>query len=165
MFATSDNRLKPQGNLVFRAALRSRGRHRNRMHGKFGQRAADTGEIFRQSRGIPLRRAGRNEGEGFEYAMNTFKRGRPEIGAIAIGVSQRALDECLKYSRQRSAFGQPIASFQALQFMMADMVVAIEAMRLLTCKAAWSVDNGASAKRDLQLRQGFPFRCLHQNHH
>jgi acyl-CoA dehydrogenase len=74
--------------------------------------------------------------------MATFDCSRPEIGAIAAGVSQRALDECLKYSRQRSAFGQPIASFQAIQFMMADMAVSIEAMRLLTHKAAWLVDRG-----------------------
>src|SRR5208283_366070 len=82
------------------------------------------------------------EGEGFEYAMKTFDHSRPEIGAIATGVAQRALDECLKYSKQRSAFGQPIANFQALQFMMADMAVSIEAMRLLTYKAAWLVDQG-----------------------
>ena len=80
------------------------------------------------------------EGEGFKYAMETFDKSRPEIGAIAIGVSQRALDECLKYSRQRVAFGQPIASFQAVQFMMADMAIELEAMRLLVYKAAWAVD-------------------------
>ncbi|MGH7248843.1 MAG: acyl-CoA dehydrogenase family protein, partial [Pseudomonadota bacterium] len=80
----------------------------------------------------------------FKYAMATFDRSRPEIGAIASGVSQRALDECLKYSRQRSAFGQPIANFQAIQFMMADMAVSIEAMRLLTYKSAWLVDQGES---------------------
>ena len=72
----------------------------------------------------------------------TFDRSRPEIGAIATGVAQRALDECIKYSKQRRAFGQPIASFQAIQFMMADMAVSVEAMRLLTHKAAWMVDRG-----------------------
>jgi acyl-CoA dehydrogenase len=74
--------------------------------------------------------------------MGTFDRSRPEIGAIATGVSQRALDESLKYARQRSAFGQPIANFQAIQFILADMAVSIEAMRLLTHKAAWMVDRG-----------------------
>jgi acyl-CoA dehydrogenase len=85
------------------------------------------------------------EGEGFKYAMATFDHSRPEIGAIAIGIAQRALDECLKYSKQRSAFGQPIANFQAIQFMMADMAIDIEAMRLLTYKAAWLVDKGEGA--------------------
>jgi acyl-CoA dehydrogenase len=112
------------------------------MHGKLGQRAADTGEIVYDSLRIPLDSIVGEEGEGFKYAMATFDRSRPEIGAIATGVSQRALDECLKYSRQRTAFGQPIANFQAIQFMLADMAVSIEAMRLLTYKAAWLVDCG-----------------------
>jgi acyl-CoA dehydrogenase len=117
---------------------------RNRMHGKLGQRAADTGEIFFEDLRIPASALLGREGEGFKYAMETFDHSRPEIGAIAIGISQRALDECLKYSKQRSAFGQPIASFQAIQFMMADMAIEIEAMRLLTYKAAWLVDRGES---------------------
>jgi acyl-CoA dehydrogenase len=115
---------------------------RNRMHGKLGQRAADTGEIVFDEVRIPPDALVGKEGEGFKYAMGTFDRSRPEIGAIATGVSQRALDESLKYSRQRSAFGQPIANFQAIQFMLADMAVSIEAMRLLTYKAAWMVDRG-----------------------
>ena len=85
------------------------------------------------------------EGEGFKIAMKTFDRSRPEITAIAIGISQRALDESLKYAKQRIAFGQPIASFQAIQFMLADMAIEIEAMRLLTYKAAWLLDQGSPA--------------------
>ncbi|HUY27060.1 MAG TPA: acyl-CoA dehydrogenase family protein, partial [Candidatus Binataceae bacterium] len=75
--------------------------------------------------------------------MATFDHSRPETAAIGIGIAQRALDECVKYSRQRHAFGQPIANFQALQFMMADMAIELEAMRLLTYKAAWMVDQKA----------------------
>ncbi|MGA2409537.1 MAG: acyl-CoA dehydrogenase family protein [Candidatus Binataceae bacterium] len=141
-FATSDKRLKHKGISCFVLPSSLPGITRNRMHGKLGQRAADTGEIVYDEVRIPLDAMVGNEGDGFKYAMGTFDRSRPEIGAIAIGVSQRALDECLKYSRQRSAFGQPIANFQALQFMMADMAVSIEAMRLLTYKAAWMVDRG-----------------------
>jgi acyl-CoA dehydrogenase len=115
------------------------------MHGKLGQRAADTGEIFYEDVRIPASALVGREGEGFKYAMATFDHSRPEIGAIAIGIAQRALDECLKYSKQRSAFGQPIANFQAIQFMMADMAIEIEAMRLLTYKAAWLVDRGEGA--------------------
>jgi acyl-CoA dehydrogenase len=142
MFATSDRRLRHKGISCFVLPADLPGITKTRMHGKLGQRAADTGEIVFDNVRVPASALVGREGEGFEYAMKTFERSRPQIGAIATGVAQRALDECLKYSRQRSAFGQPIASFQALQFMMADMAVAIEAMRLLTCKAAWSVDNG-----------------------
>src|SRR6266851_3914028 len=141
-FATADKKLKHRGISCFVFPSNLPGITRNRMHGKLGQRAADTGEIVYDELRIPLDAMVGQEGDGFKYAMGTFDRSRPEIGAIAIGVSQRALDECLKYSRQRHAFGQPIASFQAIQFMMADMAVNIEAMRLLTYKAAWMVDRG-----------------------
>jgi acyl-CoA dehydrogenase len=141
-FATADKKLKHRGISCFVFPSNLPGITRNRMHGKLGQRAADTGEIVYDELRIPLDALVGTEGEGFKYAMATFDRSRPEIGAIAIGVSQRALDECVKYSQQRNAFGQPIASFQAIQFMMADMAVNIEAMRLLTYKAAWMVDRG-----------------------
>jgi acyl-CoA dehydrogenase len=141
-FATADKHLKHRGISCFVFPANLPGITRNRMHGKLGQRAADTGEIVYDDLHVPLDAMVGKEGEGFKYAMATFDHSRPEIGAIAVGVSQRALDECLKYSRQRSAFGQPIASFQAIQFMMADMAVNIEAMRLLTHKAAWLVDRG-----------------------
>lgn len=141
-FATSDKRLKHRGISCFVFPSNLPGITRNRMHGKLGQRAADTGEIVYDELRVPFDSLVGQEGEGFKYAMGTFDRSRPEIGAIAIGVSHRALDECLKYSRQRHAFGQPIANFQAIQFMLADMAVSIEAMRLLTYKAAWMVDRG-----------------------
>jgi len=141
-FATADKRLKHRGISCFVFPSNLPGITRNRMHGKLGQRAADTGEIVYDELRVPAEAMVGKEGEGFKYAMATFDHSRPEIGAIAVGVSQRALDECLKYSRQRSAFGQPIANFQAIQFMMADMAVNIEAMRLLTYKAAWLVDCG-----------------------
>jgi len=72
----------------------------------------------------------------------TFDRSRPEIGAIATGVAQRALDECLRYSRSRSAFGQPIASFQAIQFMLAEYGQSVSRRcACLTYKAAWMVES------------------------
>jgi acyl-CoA dehydrogenase len=141
-FATQDKRLKHKGISCFVFPANLPGISRRRMHGKLGQRAADTGEIFFEDLHLPSSALVGKEGDGFRYAMATFDKSRPEIGAIAIGIAQRALDECLKYSRQRTAFGQPIASFQALQFMMADMAIEIEAMRLLTYKAAWMVDRG-----------------------
>src|SRR5216684_4834972 len=144
-FATSDRKLRHKGISCFVFPANLPGITRQRMHGKLGQRAADTGEIVFDEVRIPAGALVGREGEGFKYAMATFDRSRPEIGAIATGVAQRALDECVKYSQQRHAFGQPIASFQAIQFMMADMAVAVEAMRLLTYKAAWMVDRGESA--------------------
>ena len=157
-FATSDKRLKHKGISCFVFPSSVPGITRNRMHGKLGQRAADTGEIFYEDVRIPASALVGREGEGFKYAMATFDHSRPEIGAIAIGIAQRALDECLKYSKQRSAFGQPIANFQAIQFMMADMAIEIEAMRLLTYKAAWLVDRGQQRQHDFGLREGIQRR-------
>jgi len=139
-FATADKRLKHKGISCFVFPAGLAGISKRRMHGKLGQRAADTGEIFYEDVRVPASALVGGEGEGFKYAMATFDKSRPEIGAIAIGIAQRALDESIKYSRQRHAFGQPIANFQVLQFMMADMAIDIEAMRLLTYKAAWLVD-------------------------
>src|SRR5260370_1070142 len=136
-FATSDRKLKHKGISCFVFPANLPGITRRRMHGKLGQRAADTGEIVYDEVRVPANALVGREGEGFKYAMATFDRSRPEIGAIATGVAQRALDECVKYSQQRQAFGQPISSFQAIQFMMADMAVAVQTMRPLTYKAAW----------------------------
>jgi acyl-CoA dehydrogenase len=144
-FATSDKRLKHRGISCFVFPSNLTGITRTRMHGKLGQRAADTGEIVFDELRIPPDALVGDEGEGFKYAMGTFDRSRPGIAAIAIGVSQRALDESLKYARERKAFGQPITSFQAIQFMLADMAVNVEAMRLLTYKAAWMIDRGETS--------------------
>jgi acyl-CoA dehydrogenase len=118
---------------------------RNKMKHKLGQRAADTAEIVFEEVRVPRKALVGEEGQGFKIAMQTFDRSRPEIAAIGIGLSQRALDECVRYAQERQQFGQPIASFQAIQFMLADMAVAVEAMRLLTYKAAWMIDSGAPA--------------------
>jgi acyl-CoA dehydrogenase len=118
MFATSDRRLRHKGISCFVLPADLPGIRKTRMHGKLGQRAADTGEIVFDNVRLPADALVGIEGQGFEYAMKTFERSRPQIGAIATGVAQRALHECVKYARQRTAFGQPIASFQALQFMM-----------------------------------------------
>ncbi len=115
------------------------------MKNKLGQRAADTAEVVFEDVQLPKEALLGAEGEGFKIAMRTFDRSRPQIGAIAIGISQRALDECTRYSKERQQFGQPIASFQAIQFMLADMAIEVEAMRLLVYKAAWMIDQGAMA--------------------
>ncbi len=154
-FATSDKHLRHKGISCFVFPSGLKGIERRRMHGKLGQRAADTAEIVYEDLRIPASAMVGREGEGFKYAMATFDHSRPEIGAIAIGIAQRALDESLKYSRQRSAFGQPIANFQAVQFMMADMAIELEAMRLLTYKAAALVDRGVTPNVNSSYAKAF----------
>jgi len=142
-FATRDRKERHSGISAFVFPADLPGIKKHRMKNKLGQRAADTSEVVFEELRLPKDALVGAEGDGFKIAMKTFDRSRPEIGAIAIGVSQRALDEATRYAKERQQFGQPIANFQAVQFMLADMAIDVEAMRLLTYKAAWLLDNGA----------------------
>lgn len=83
------------------------------------------------------------EGEGYKIALSTLDSGRVGIAAQATGIAQGAFEHALAYAQQRQAFGHPIAEFQAIQFMLADMATEIDAARLLVRKAAWKQDSGA----------------------
>ncbi|MDQ3069582.1 MAG: acyl-CoA dehydrogenase family protein [Acidobacteriota bacterium] len=84
-------------------------------------------------------------GRGFHLAMKALEGGRVAIAAQALGIGQAALDESLAYARRREAFGQPIANYQAIQFMLADMATELDAARMLTLKAADACDRQSSA--------------------
>ena len=84
-----------------------------------------------------------NEGEGYKVALSTLDGGRIGIAAQAVGIAQGAFEAALKYAQERMAFGHPIAQFQAIQFMLADMATEIDAARLLVRKAAWKQDSRA----------------------
>jgi acyl-CoA dehydrogenase len=144
-FATSDRNARHRGITAFVFPSDLPGITKRRMTNKLGQRAADSGELRFEDVRVPKEALLGGEGEGFKLAMQTFDRSRPKVAAGAIGISQRALDECTRYAKERQQFGQPIAQFQAIQFMLADMAIEIEAMRLLTYKAAWMIDQGAMA--------------------
>jgi acyl-CoA dehydrogenase len=145
VFATTDKKTRHAGISAFVFPADVPGIKKHRMKNKLGQRAADTAEVVFEDVAVPKSALLGAEGQGFKIAMQTFDRSRPEIGAIAIGVSQRALDEATRYAKERQQFGQAIAQFQAIQFMLADMAIEVEAMRLLTHKAAWMIDQGAPA--------------------
>jgi butyryl-CoA dehydrogenase len=85
------------------------------------------------------------EGEGYKVALSTLDGGRIGIASQAIGIAQGAFEAALEYAKQRQAFGHPIADFQAIQFMLADMATEIEAARLLARRAAWKYDTGVRA--------------------
>ncbi|MFC2003781.1 acyl-CoA dehydrogenase family protein [Chloroflexota bacterium] len=81
-------------------------------------------------------------GSGFRIAMQTLDRTRPEVAAMAMGIADGALIYAIDYAKQRRQFGQPIAEFQGIQFMLADMSTGLEAARQLVYKAAWVIDHG-----------------------
>ncbi len=109
---------------------------------KMGQRASDTCAITFEGVRVPVENRLGEEGQGFLVAMKTLDHTRPMISASSVGVARRALEESIAYAKERKQFGQPIANFQAIQFMLADMGKAIEAARLLGLKSAWQLDAG-----------------------
>jgi alkylation response protein AidB-like acyl-CoA dehydrogenase len=91
---------------------------------------------------VPVENRLGEEGEGFKVAMRTLEQSRPTIAAQAVGIAQAALDASVAYAKERRAFDQPIAAFQGLQFMLADMAMAVHASRLVVHHAAALIDRG-----------------------
>ncbi len=109
---------------------------------KLGIRSSDTVSIIMEDCIVPKGNRLGEEGEGFKIAMKTLDGGRIGIAAQALGIAQGSLEAAIEYAKERVQFGKPIASFQAIQFMLADMETRINAARLLTYQAAWKKDQG-----------------------
>src|SRR5579863_4272730 len=104
---------------------------------------------------IPVANRIGNEGEGYKVALSTLDGGRIGIAAQAVGIAQGAFEAARTYSQERLAFGRPLAEFQAIQFMLADMATDIDAARLLVRKAAWKQDTGARFSMDAAIAKLF----------
>jgi alkylation response protein AidB-like acyl-CoA dehydrogenase len=109
---------------------------------KMGQRASQTAEMSFVDVRVPAENVLGSEGNGMKVAFNSLDNGRIGIGALSTGIAQGALDEAAKYAKERQAFGQPIAEFQAIQFKLANMATETDAARLLTLRAAAMKDAG-----------------------
>ena len=109
---------------------------------KMGQHASDTAPVTFEDVRIPAEYMLGEEGTGFITAMNVFDKSRPPTSAGAVGVAQRAVDEAIKYAKERTTMGKPIWQHQAVGHMIADMAMHVEAARMLVWKAAWEVDAG-----------------------
>ena len=107
-----------------------------------GQRASDTRAITFEDVKVPAACLLGKEGDGFRIAMSAFDHTRPTVSSGAVGLARRAMDEAVRYATERSTFGQPIANYQAVSFMIADMAKDVEAARLLVWQAAWAIDGG-----------------------
>jgi alkylation response protein AidB-like acyl-CoA dehydrogenase len=111
---------------------------------KMGIRSSPTRELVFENCRIPGDRLLGKAGEGFKIAMKTLDGGRIGIAAQALGIAQGAYEAALNYARERKQFDQPIAGFQAVQFLLADMALRIEASRLLVYQSAWRASAGLS---------------------
>jgi alkylation response protein AidB-like acyl-CoA dehydrogenase len=112
---------------------------------KMGIRGSPTVALHFTDCEVPVDNRLGAEGEGFPIALQTLERSRPTIGAQAVGIAQAALEAALAYAQERRSFDQPIASFQGIQFMLADMAMAVHAARLTVHHAAGLIDHGAPA--------------------
>jgi butyryl-CoA dehydrogenase len=115
---------------------------------KLGINATACSELVFTDCNVPAANRIGNEGEGYKVALSTLDGGRIGIAAQATGIAQGAFEAALAYSKERLAFGHPIAQFQAIQFMLADMATELDAARLLIRKAAWKQDTGARFSMD-----------------
>jgi butyryl-CoA dehydrogenase len=122
---------------------------------KMGIRSSNTCELILDNVRIPaINRIGR-EGEGFKIAMKTLDAARPLVGAVSVGLSQAAFELAVKYSKEREQFGKPIASFQLVQAMIADMAMSIEASRLMVYRACWLRDQGQPFGKESAMAKCF----------
>jgi len=109
---------------------------------KMGIRASATRELIFEDCRVPVENLVGREGMGFIIGMKTFDKSRPMVASQAVGIAQGAYEVALEYTKQRHQFGKPISSFQAIQFMLADMATQIEAARSLVYATAKLIDSG-----------------------
>ncbi len=120
----------------------AKGITRNKIHGKMGIRASDTAEIALEDVRVPQSNLVGKEGHGFRQLMHFFDITRVMVSGQALGLSEACLDACVKYVRERTAFGAPLGAYQMTQMKLTEMAIRIEALRGLVSKAAWLIDQG-----------------------
>jgi alkylation response protein AidB-like acyl-CoA dehydrogenase len=140
VFATRDPELKAKGIAAFVAYRDDPGVTFGKEEHKMGIRGSPTREVYFEDAQIPEDRLIGEESQGFAYAMKTLDYSRPTIAAQALGIAQGAFDFAARYAAEREQFGKPIGHFEGIQFMLADMAMAIEAARLLVYRAASLVE-------------------------
>jgi butyryl-CoA dehydrogenase len=122
---------------------------------KMGVRGSPTHALTYEDVHVPLENLLGEEGRGFQQAMMTLDGGRIGIGALSVGLAQAALEEAVRYAKERATFGKLIAEHQAIQWMIADMATEIEAARMLVYRAAWLKDRGQPFTKEAAIAKLF----------
>jgi alkylation response protein AidB-like acyl-CoA dehydrogenase len=144
-----------RGMSILLVDLNSPGVTRDRKEHKMGQRASQVGGLRFDGVTLPAGALLGQEGRGFHMMMSVLDKGRVGIAALAVGILQAALDESIDYAKQRRQFGQPIADFQAVQWMIADMAKDTHAARLMVHHAAQVLDSGGRATLPASMAKCF----------
>ena len=141
VFAMTDKSKGTKGISAFIVEKGFQGFSIGKKEDKLGIRASSTTELIFENCIVPKENLIGKEGKGFGIAMKTLDGGRIGIAAQALGIAEGALEEAIKYMKERKQFGRPISAFQGLQWMVAEMSTKIEAARFLVYKAAWLKEN------------------------
>jgi alkylation response protein AidB-like acyl-CoA dehydrogenase len=142
VFAVTDPDKGKKGISAFVIEKGTPGFRAGKKENKMGLRASDTAEVIMDDCRIPAEALVGRRGEGFVDAMKILDGGRISIAALALGMSRGAYDAALAYAKERHQFGKPIAEFQAIQGMLAEMATRLDAAALLVYRAAWAKDRG-----------------------
>jgi butyryl-CoA dehydrogenase len=155
VFAATDKSLRHKGITTFVVEKDTPGFTVGKHEHKLGIRASSTVELVFEDCLVPEENRLGNEGEGFKIAINAIDASRVVVAAQALGIAQGAFDKALPYAKERQQFGQPIANFQAIQWMLADMATQIDAARLLTYRAAYLQDKGQPFIKEASMAKVF----------
>jgi alkylation response protein AidB-like acyl-CoA dehydrogenase len=155
VLAVTDPARRQKGITAFALEKGMKGFSQRAIHGKLGMRSSDTAELVMENVEVPDSQRVGELGQGFIDTLKILDRGRITIGALSVGLARGALEESVQYSKDRTAFGQPISEFQALRFMMADMKTELEAARLLVHRAARLCDAKQPFSREASMAKLF----------
>jgi len=142
VFALTDKNKGARGASSFIVEKGTAGFSFGKKENKMGIRASCTRELIFEDVKVPAENLIGREGMGFMIAMKTLDKSRPMVASQALGIAQGAMEEAVKYSHERHQFGNPISAFQAIQFMLADMAIKVEAARSLIYATARMIDSG-----------------------
>ncbi len=151
VFAKTDPEAKHKGISAFVVERGWKGVTTRATENKLGIWAGDTGELFFEDVEVPAETLVGEEGQGFEIAMYSLDQGRFTVAAGACGVVRACLERSVQYARERETFGQPIAKYQFVQGMIAEMVLGYETSKLLVMQAAWMKNEGKRNTRETSL--------------
>lgn len=163
IFAQTEPGSKHKGMVAFLVDPKTPGYTSRKMTGKLGLRASDTGEIFMDNVRVPDSARLGKVGEGFKIAMSALDNGRFGVASGCVGAAQHALDASVRYAKERIAFGKPIASFQLVQDMLAQMKVNVEAARLLVYQAGWVKNQRQRSTIPVSMAKYFAAEIAKQN--
>jgi alkylation response protein AidB-like acyl-CoA dehydrogenase len=155
IFAQTDPELKHRGLAAFLVPTGSDGFSSSSIHGKLGLRASDTAELSLDGVEVGDDALLGDVGDGFKVAMSALDSGRYSVAAGCVGICQGCVNASVDYAKEREQFNRPIAAFQLVQEMIADMVVDAEAARALVWRAGWLKDTGRPNTKETSVAKLF----------